>query len=136
MMDSPPFPSLTIPCPFCNPDETKVILQTNVVIAVRDAYPITDGHTLVIPRQHVTSIFDLKDAEQSALWKAVAHVRDILLREHAPDGFNIGVNDGFAAGQTIEHAHVHVIPRRRDDVPDPRGGIRNIVPCRARYWEK
>jgi len=134
MTDSTP-PS-TNACPFCRPDKARVILETDAVVAIRDAYPITDGHALVIPRQHVWSIFDLNEVEQDALWRAVAKVRAILFRKFAPDAFTVGVNDGAAAGQTIGHAHIHVIPRRNGDVPDPRGGVRNIIPDRARYWEK
>jgi diadenosine tetraphosphate (Ap4A) HIT family hydrolase len=74
--------------------------------------------------------------EQSALWAMVAEVREALLNQFLADGINIGVNDGLAAGQTVEHAHIHLIPRRQGDVPDPRGGVRNIIPSKARYWEE
>jgi diadenosine tetraphosphate (Ap4A) HIT family hydrolase len=81
------------------------------------------------------SIYQLSADEQSALWAMVGEVRALLLERYAPDGFNIAVNDGIAAGQTIEHAHIHVIPRRKGDVADPKGGVRNIIPEKARYWE-
>ena len=90
----------------------------------------------MIPRKHVVSLFELSTAEQADLWMLVASVREQLQQEFNPDGFNIGVNDGTAAGQTVLHAHVHVIPRYAGDVPDPRGGVRWIIPEKADYWSK
>jgi diadenosine tetraphosphate (Ap4A) HIT family hydrolase len=100
-----------------------------------DAFPVTQGHTLIVPKRHVASLFDLPDEEQVALWKLVAQVRGKLASELQPDGFNVGVNDGPAAGQTVPHAHIHLIPRRMGDVADPRGGVRWIIPNKAAYWE-
>ena len=121
-------------CPFCHLDQTCIHLQNEVAAAFPDAFPVTEGHMLVIPKWHVGSLFELPEEEQASLWKLVTMVRTKLQDELKPDGFNIGVNDGSAAGQTVMHAHVHVIPRRKGDVPDPRGGIRWIVPGKARYW--
>lgn len=104
--------------------------------AFRDQFPVSESHTLVIPRQHVTSIFDLHDNELEDLWKTVGQVREQLKNEFGAEAFNIGVNDGGAAGQTVEHAHVHVIPRYPGDVPDPRGGVRWVIPSKADYWTK
>ena len=92
------------------------------------------GHTLVVPRRHVASVFDLAPEEYAALWALVAAVRARLAASTGADGFTIGVNDGVAAGQTVGHAHVHVIPRRAGDVGDPRGGVRWVLPERAGYW--
>ena len=122
-------------CPFCSPADRRVWLENEQAVAFADAFPVTDGHTLVVPRPHVSSIYELSAAQQSALWDLVAAVRERLLLGLKPDGFTIGVNDGLAAGQTVDHAHIHVIPRRTGDVPDPRGGIRWIVANHARYWE-
>jgi len=94
------------------------------------------GGGVDVPRRHVASLFDLSEAEQTDLWKLVALVRARLLAELKPDGFTIGVNDGVAAGQTVMHAHVHVIPRRQGDVADPRGGVRWVVPTKAAYWSQ
>jgi diadenosine tetraphosphate (Ap4A) HIT family hydrolase len=99
-----------------------------------DAFPVTEGHTLVVPRQHVASIYELSAEEQAALWAVVAEARGRLNDDLHPDGFNIGLNDGEAAGQTILHSHIHIIPRRDGDVADPRGGVRWIIPEKARYW--
>ena len=88
----------------------------------------------VIPRIHRNRLSDLSAQVMEAVWRLVSHVREELEAELHPDGFNIGVNDGVAAGQTVPHVHVHVIPRFSGDVPDPRGGIRWVVPDKAPYW--
>lgn len=121
-------------CPFCDVEPSRIIAAGKYAIAVRDAFPLTEGHTLVVPRQHVVSIYALSAEEQADFWAFVAEVRHLLAKELNVNAFNIGVNDGSAAGQTIEHAHVHLIPRRPGDVNDPRGGIRHIIPGKARYW--
>src|SRR5262245_56389373 len=115
-------------CPFCHLEKSRIRLENGFAVAFLDAFPLTEGHTLVIPKRHVASVFDLSEEEQAALWQLVALIRDKLLDELKPDGFNVGLNDGPAAGQTVMHAHVHVIPRRKGDVADPRGGIRWILP--------
>ncbi len=122
-------------CPFCNPDPVRMRLSNDHGIALRDGFPISPGHTLVIPKLHVLCLFDLPEDTQQSLWALVAVVRSKLSEEFHPDGFNIGLNDGEAAGQTIMHAHIHVIPRFQGDVPDPKGGIRWIIPTKARYWK-
>jgi diadenosine tetraphosphate (Ap4A) HIT family hydrolase len=121
-------------CPFCTVDPSQVELANEHTIAFFDRYPISDGHTLVVPRRHVHSVFDLALGELDALWQLVAQARVALLGSHHPDGFTIGINDGAAAGQTVGHGHVHVVPRHAGDVPDPRGGIRWVIPSRAPYW--
>jgi diadenosine tetraphosphate (Ap4A) HIT family hydrolase len=123
-------------CPFCSLDASRKWIEHEHAIAFADAYPVADGHTLVTPRKHVASIYELSADVQSAVWELVAQVRERLLVGLKPDGFNIGVNDGAAAGQTVEHAHVHIIPRRNGDVTDPRGGIRWIIDDKANYWSK
>jgi len=123
-------------CPFCCLEEVRIGSSSPAAFAIRDLFPVTEGHTLVIPRVHVKSLYELKAQDQEAIWKLVAHVREKIKREFGVDAFNIGINDGSDAGQTIEHANVHVIPRRHGDVPDARGEIRNIFPAKARYWER
>jgi diadenosine tetraphosphate (Ap4A) HIT family hydrolase len=121
-------------CPFCDLRPDSIVAQDEHAVALRDRYPAADGHTLVIPRRHVESAFDLGAHELASLWELVGRVRDALAAELAADAFTIGLNDGIAAGQTVMHAHVHVIPRRAGDVEDPRGGIRWVIPARAAYW--
>ena len=123
-------------CPFCRFDKHRIRLESEFAVAVHDGFPITEGHTLVIPTRHVVSLFELSEEEQTALWKFVAEVRAQLATDFRTDGFNIGLNDGISAGQTVMHAHVHVIPRRNGDVADPRGGVRWVMPDKARYWEE
>lgn len=91
---------------------------------------------MVIPRLHVASIFDLAPQAQAAMWDLAAQVRTQLMHDLNPDSFTIGINDGTAAGQTMPHAHIHVIPRWNGDVPDPRGGVRWVIPGKAAYWSK
>jgi diadenosine tetraphosphate (Ap4A) HIT family hydrolase len=120
-------------CPFCRLEKHRIRLESEFAVAFPDRFPVTQGHTLVIPKRHVASLFDLPDEEQAAVWKLVALVRALLLAEFKLEGFNVGLNDGTAAGQTVSHAHVHVIPRRHGDVADPRGGVRWIIPHKAAY---
>jgi diadenosine tetraphosphate (Ap4A) HIT family hydrolase len=121
-------------CPFCHLEEFRIALENDCAVAFPDAFPVVEGHMLIAPKRHVASLFDLPDEEQAAIWRLVAQVRGKLASELRPDGFNVGVNDGLAAGQTVLHAHVHVIPRWAGDVADPRGGVRWVVPAKARYW--
>ena len=123
-------------CPFCTFPASRALHTSRHGRAFRDAYPVSDGHTLVVPHRHVANLFDLAPEERAGLWELVDEVRQALAASHAPDGFNIGVNDGEAAGQTVGHAHIHVIPRYAGDVPDPRGGIRWVIPDRASYWDR
>lgn len=96
--------------------------------------PVSPGHTLVIPRRHVASLSDLTAEEAGAIWSLLAGARSVLDSEFRPDGYNVGVNDGRAAGQTVMHLHVHLIPRYEGDRADPRGGVRWIFPDKADYW--
>ena len=121
-------------CPFCHLETNRIRPESEFAVAFLDGFPISQGHTLVVPKRHVASLFELPAEEQAAVWALVARVRASLLAELRPDGFNVGLNDGTAAGQTVMHAHVHVIPRRHEDVADPRGGVRWVVPDKAAYW--
>ena len=121
-------------CPFCQPDSEQIWFEDQTSFVLRDAYPISQGHALVVPKQHIASLYDFPADRQAALWQLVSEARRRIDEELRPDGFNVGVNDGEAAGQTVMHAHIHVIPRWTDDVADPRGGIRWVIPEKARYW--
>ncbi len=113
--------------------ETDWIASNDLAFAIRDGFPVTDGHTLVITRRLVASWFDATPAERAALLDLVDQVRRRLDETHRPDGYNIGVNVGAAAGQTVPHLHLHVIPRYRGDMPDPRGGVRHVIPWKGNY---
>ena len=121
-------------CPFCLLEDRRILLEDEFAAAFPDGFPIAEGHTLVFPKRHAASLFDLTAEEQAAVWSLVAQVRAELMAELRPDGFNVGLNDGAAAGQTVMHAHVHIIPRRRGDSEDPRGGVRWVLPKKAQYW--
>ena len=123
-------------CPFCAPPTTRLVEERAAAFAFEDRYPVTEGHTLVIPRRCEASIFDLPASEWADLWDLVTHIRNRLMARPGVDGVNVGVNDGTAAGQTVRHAHIHLIPRRAGDVPDPRGGVRWVIPEEAAYWEE
>ena len=109
-------------------------MQTDSAIAFLDNFPVSLGHTLVIPADHIGALMELPENDLKEIWELVAHVRKMLIEKYHPDGFNIGVNEGFAAGQTVPHAHIHIIPRFNGDVADPRGGIRWVKPEKAKYW--
>jgi len=126
-------------CPFCQPDAGRIFLAEEQVIGIWDAFPVSPGHCLLIPRRHVATWFEATPAEQRALADVVAKAKAAIERratdrcEPLPDGYNVGFNAGEAAGQTVLHAHVHVIPRYRGDSPSPRGGVRAVVAGRAAY---
>jgi diadenosine tetraphosphate (Ap4A) HIT family hydrolase len=122
------------PCPFCSLSPESILDESPHALALLDGYPVARGHTLVVPRRHVASVFDLSPEEWADLWVLVRRVRLRVQALLDADGMNLGVNDGAAAGQTVGHAHVHLIPRHIGDVPDPRGGVRRVIPERADYW--
>ena len=122
-------------CPFCTPDPDQVFLQTDLILGLWDKYPVSPGHALLIPRRHVADWFEATPKEQQALTEALSTARTAIQEKYQPDGFNIGINAGEAAGQTIFHLHIHLIPRYNGDEPDPRGGIRKLFPGKAKYWE-
>ena len=121
-------------CQFCNLPESRVWFDKGGALVFKDAYPISPGHTLVIPKRHVKSLFELVEDEREDLFQGLSRARNMLLSELRPDGFNIGINDGIAAGQTVFHLHVHLIPRYQGDSVEPRGGVRWIFPDKAKYW--
>jgi diadenosine tetraphosphate (Ap4A) HIT family hydrolase len=110
-----------------------VSLQNELAYSARDTYAVSPGHTLVIPRRHVASFFDLTAEEVNACMALIAEERKLLDEEFSPDGYNIGVNIGPAAGQSILHVHIHVIPRYKGDVENPQGGVRHVIPEKAHY---
>ena len=122
--------------PCCHLGPERIAASNTTGLIVRDAYPVTPGHTLIIPRRHVGSFFDLTPEERTGLLALVDETRAGLERCHQPQGYNIGINDGPAAGQTVPHLHIHLIPRYIGDQADPRGGVRWIIPDKADYWSR
>ena len=122
------------PCAFCTLPSARVIDANATAMVIRDGYPVSPGHTLVIPKRHTGSFFDLSEKERNELLSLLDRAKLVLDEEFHPQGYNIGINDGAAAGQTVPHLHVHLIPRFDGDLPDPRGGVRWVIPAKAKYW--
>jgi diadenosine tetraphosphate (Ap4A) HIT family hydrolase len=120
-------------CPFCLLPPGRVLESNALAAAVADAFPVAPGHTLVIPRRHVTCFFELSNDEILAVHDLLRLARTRLSVSMNPQGYNVGVNVGTAAGQTVMHAHVHLIPRYTGDVSVPEGGVRNVIPGKGRY---
>ncbi|MCP1662131.1 diadenosine tetraphosphate (Ap4A) HIT family hydrolase [Methanocalculus sp. AMF5] len=120
-------------CPFCDPAPSSIILANDLAYARFDLYPVSPGHLLLIPFRHVASFFDVTEDEQAALHSLVHDARRLLDEQYAPDGYNIGVNVGAAAGQSVMHLHLHVIPRYVGDMEEPKGGVREVIPGKRRY---
>jgi len=128
------------PCPFCTIDVQRIFHSGELVVAVWDAYPVSPGHALLLTKRHISSWFESTAEERAELGETTMIAREAILKRTAsehlptPDGFNIGVNVGQSAGQTVFHLHVHVIPRWSGDVADPRGGVRHVIPNKANYF--
>ena len=123
-------------CPFCTLPAERILNTSQHGWIIRDGFPISPGHTLIIPRRHVDSFFNLTADEKLDLLGLLEIAKVDLDAEFKPDSYNIGINDGPAAGQTVPHLHIHLIPRYTGDVSDPRGGVRWLIPAKADYWTK
>lgn len=123
----------TSACPFCHPAPEHIAFEDEHTRALWDAFPVSRGHVLIVPRRHVPTWFEATEEEQQALLAATAQARALIDATNKPDGYNIGMNVGRAAGQTVFHLHLHVIPRYEGDVPDPRGGVRHVIPGKGNY---
>ena len=126
---------MTKDCPFCTLPQDRILDSNEIGFVIRDGFPISPGHTLIIPKRHVGSFFEISQEERDALLDLLDQAKKMLDTELSPDGFNIGINDGPASGQTVPHLHIHLIPRFKWDQEDPRGGVRWIIPDKAKYWE-
>jgi len=118
-------------CPFCSGD--GAIVKREHAYARFDKYPVNPGHVLVIPRRHVSSFFETSRSEKQEIFSLVDEMKLFLDKEYSPDGYNIGVNVGETAGQTVMHVHMHLIPRYKGDIPNPRGGVRGVIPAKQSY---
>ncbi len=122
-------------CPFCCLNPASITIENPHAVAILDGFPVSPGHTLIVPKRHIASLFEASEEERSALFSLLADARQLLVEERMPDGFNVGINDGIAAGQTVMHLHIHLIPRYLGDLHDPRGGVRWIFKDKAAYWK-
>jgi len=123
-----------IACPFCSqPTGREPIAETDLAFALYDLFPVNPGHALIIPKRHVANYFALNAAEQSACTALLQRVQAILAERYNPDGYNVGINVGEAAGQTVPHVHIHLIPRYGGDVDEARGGVRGVIPHKRNY---
>lgn len=120
-------------CPFCHLDGRRMLFKNRLACAFYDDYPVSPGHTLIVPFRHVKSFFELTMPERQAVDELIMRCRDFLDLKYHPDGYNIGVNINESAGQSVMHVHVHIIPRYTGDTPAPRGGVRGVIPQKQSY---
>lgn len=119
--------------PFLERPAEDWLASNRSAFAIPDGYPVSPGHSLVVPRRRIGDWWEATEEERADLVDLVDKVKELLDNRYSPDGYNVGFNDGPAAGQTVGHFHIHIIPRYEGDVPDPRGGIRNVIPERGNY---
>jgi diadenosine tetraphosphate (Ap4A) HIT family hydrolase len=128
---------LNDPCIFCNPREDEILAENECALLITDNSPVSDGHCLVIPKRHIKTLFEATEVENTAFLALIKQAKDIILNNgFLPDGYNIGCNNDMAAGQSVFHLHIHIIPRYLGDVENPKGGIRHVIPRNASYKVK
>lgn len=121
-------------CLFCSIDNDRIIESNHLAYVIRDGFPITEGHSLIIPKRHAVDYFELTPEELNACTELLhSQKRSLTEADNTITGFNIGMNAGESAGQTIFHCHIHLIPRRNGDVENPRGGVRHLIPGKGYY---
>jgi len=121
-------------CPFCTLPPERIVHESEHAIWIYDGFPVSPGHSLIIPKRHVGSFFEVSAEERMAMLALLDQAKAAVEEQHHPDAYNIGINDGAAAGQTVPHLHLHLIPRYSGDVVDARGGVRWVIPDKADYW--
>jgi ATP adenylyltransferase len=121
-------------CPFCELPEDRIVAENELALAFRDGFPVTESHTLIVPKRHVADYFDLFQPERNAVHALMEEQRKLIcINDPSVAAFNMGVNAGAAAGQTVFHCHIHLIPRREGDMDEPRGGVRGVIPEKQNY---
>lgn len=123
-------------CPFCELPKARIVSENELAVWIYDGYPVSAGHSLIIPKRHVGSFFNTTPQEKFAMLALLDEAKTTLEAKFDPDAYNIGINDGAAAGQTVPHLHMHLIPRYQGDVSDPRGGVRWVIQEKADYWSE
>jgi len=121
-------------CPFCTLSQERIVEENEHALWIYDGFPVSPGHSLIIPKRHVGSFFEVSTEERLAMLVLLDQAKAAVDDQYHPDAYNIGINDGTAAGQTVPHLHLHLIPRYSADVPDARGGVRWVIPDKADYW--
>ena len=125
------------PCLFCNTNKEKYVVENDLAFATFDSYPVSNHHCLIIPKRHVSNYFDLTNEEIIACNDLIKLIKqEISDKDKTVEAFNIGVNTGKIAGQSIMHCHIHLIPRRKGDVENPQGGVRSVIPSKQHYIRK
>lgn len=120
-------------CIFCQIPKEEIVAESDLCLAFYDQFPVSPGHLLIVPKRHVADYFDLTEDEVKAMQTMLFDMKKVIEEVYKPDGFNIGVNVGEAAGQSIFHVHMHLIPRYEGDVEYPRGGVRGVIPEKQNY---
>ena len=120
-------------CPFCIPNPSEKVIENSLAYAKWDTHPVTEGHLLIIPKRHFADYFEAIAEEKGELWGLVDQGKALVDQKFKPDGYNVGINVGASAGQTIFHLHIHLIPRRKGDMENPRGGVRHVIPSKGSY---
>ncbi|MDW5300713.1 MAG: HIT family protein [Sedimentibacter sp.] len=120
-------------CIFCNIEKDRIITENETAYAVYDGFPVNKGHMLIIPKKHIKDYFETNEQDKDGLWKLVDECKKIVDKKFNPDGYNIGINCGEAAGQTVMHLHIHLIPRYKGDIENPKGGVRGVIPNKRIY---
>lgn len=125
---------LNNPCVFCNPKEEEILGENEYAQIIHDNSPVSDGHCIIIPKRHIKTLFEATAEENNAFFELIKQAKENILNKGLkPDGFNIGSNNDVAAGQSVFHLHIHVIPRYLGDVENPKGGIRHVIAKNALY---
>ena len=125
------------PCLFCNVPSSDYVLENNLAFSTFDSYPVSKYHALIIPKRHVENYFDMSDEEVLSCNNLIKKMRNKIQElDTTVDGFNIGTNSGKVSGQSIMHCHIHLIPRRKNDVDNPQGGVRGVIPSKQHYQRK
>jgi len=124
------------PCLFCHPKPEEIIAETDTALLVTDTYPVSLGHCLVIPKRHIATYFECTEAENHDFRTLILRAKEVIDEKYSPDAYNIGNNNGLDAGQSVFHLHIHVIPRYKGDVENPKGGVRWVLPKKSQYKHK
>lgn len=128
--------NLVTKCIFCSLDSSRIEKESDLFLIIKDLYPVGEGHSLLIPKRHVQSFFDLTENETASLLKMLREQKqELSSTDETITGYNVGINDGKDAGQTVMHCHIHLIPRRKGDMKDPGGGVRGVIPNKQKYYD-